>query len=141
MMAIKPALKLADDQMCFGCGGRNARGLRLKFTFDPDHRRIRTEWTPSKEFQGYADIVHGGIIGLVLDELMGNLLWKLERPSVTAEMSIRFLKPAHVGKLLRGEAWVSSQKGRVSIVEAAARNAAGNLVVEAKGRFVQIGKK
>ncbi len=135
------ALQLSDDQMCFGCGGRNARGLRLKFTFDPDHHRIRTEWTPSKEFQGYADIVHGGMIGLVLDELMGNLLWKLERPSVTAEMSVRFLKPAHVGKPLQGEAWVSSQKGRVCIVEAAARNAAGDVVAEAKGRFVQIGKK
>ena len=134
-------LQLADDQMCFGCGGKNARGLKLKFTFDDAHHRIRTEWTPSKEHQGYADIVHGGMIGLVLDELMGNLLWKLGRPSVTAEMSVRFLKLAHVGKPLKGKAWISSQKGRVCIVEAAARDAADDLVAQAKGRFVQIGKE
>ena len=134
-------MKLADDQMCFGCGGRNARGLKLKFSLDEAGHRIRTEWTPSKEHQGYADLVHGGMIGLVLDELMGNLLWKLGRPSVTAEMSVRFLKPTHVGKPLKGEAWVSSQRGRVCIVEAAARNAAGDRVAEAKGRFVQIGKR
>ena len=127
--------------MCFGCGARNLRGLKLRFHLDQTGQRIRVRWTPSKEYQGYADIVHGGMIGLVLDELMGNLLWKLERPSVTAEMSVWFLKPAHVGKPLQGEAWVFSQKGRVCIVEAAARDAAGDVVAEAKGRFVQIGKK
>ena len=51
------------------------------------------------------------------------------------------LKPAHVGKPLEGEAWISTQKGRVCLVEAVARDAAGDTVAEAKGRFVQIGKK
>ena len=140
-MTDKIKLQLADDQMCFGCGGKNPRGLKLHFTVDEARQRIHTEWTPVKEHQGYAEIVHGGMIGLVLDELMGNLLWKLGRPSVTAEMSVRFLKPAHVGKPLRGEAWISSHKGRVSMVEATARDSAGNVVAEAKGRFVQIGNK
>ena len=131
-------LQLADDQMCYGCGGKNARGLQLKFSIDEAARRIRAEWTPLKEHQGYADVVHGGMIGLVLDELMGNLLWKLGRPSVTAEMSVRFLKPAHVGKPLRGEAWIASHKGRVCVMEAAAWDVAGGVVAEAKGRFVQV---
>ena len=134
-------LQLADDQMCFGCGGKNPRGLKLHFTVDEARRRIRTEWTPIKEHQGYAEIVHGGMIGLVLDELMGNLLWKIGRPSVTADMSVRFLKPAHVGKPLQGEAWIASEKGKVCFVEAAARDDAGEVVAEAKGRFVQIGKQ
>lgn len=133
-------LELADDQMCFGCGGRNKQGLQLKFSVDEKHRRITTEWTPIKEHQGYADIVHGGIIGLVLDELMGNLLWKMGSPSVTAEMSVRFLKPAHVGKPLKAEAWIASEKGRVCWVEASAKNSAGVVVAEAKARFVRIGK-
>lgn len=131
-------LKLSDDQMCFGCGGRNARGLKLRFTLDEARHRIRAEWTPIKEHQGYAGIVHGGMIGLVLDELMGNLLWKMGRPSVTAEMSVRFLKPAQVGHPLHAEAWISSHKGRIAHIEAVARNAAGVAVAEAKGRFVQI---
>ena len=132
------ALQLADDQMCFGCGGKNVRGLKLQFTFDETRHRIRAEWTPLKEHQSYAEIVHGGMIGLVLDELMGNLLWKMGRPSVTAEMSVRFLRPSRVGKPLHSEAWISSRKGRVCVVEAAARDAAGEVVAEAKGRFVQI---
>lgn len=112
--------------------------IELQFTLDEAGHRIRAEWTPSKEHQGYADIVHGGMIGLVLDELMGNLLWKMGRPSVTAEMSVRFLKPAHVGKPLHAEAWVSSQKGRITHAEAVARNAAGAAVARAQARFVQI---
>ena len=132
------ALQLADDQMCFGCGGKNAHGLKLQFTLDEAHCRIRAEWTPSKEHQGYADVVHGGMTGLVLDELMGNLLWKTGRPSVTAEMSVRFLKPARVGRPLHAEAWISSHKGRVTHAEAAARDASGEVVAEAKARFVRV---
>ena len=126
--------------MCFGCGSRNAGGLKLKFSLDLERRRIRSEWTPSKEHQGYADIVHGGMIGLVLDELMGNLLWKMDWPSVTADMNVRFLKPAHVGKPLHCEAWITSQKGRVCRVGASARNSAGLLVAESEARFVRISK-
>ncbi len=139
-MALK--LKLSDDQMCFGCGSKNARGLRLGFTFDARHRRIRTEWTPAKEHQGYADIVHGGMIGLVLDELMGNLLWKLGHPSVTAEMTVRFRRPAHVGERLACEARITEEvKGRARPVyrmEAVARNRKGDLVAQAAARCVQV---
>ena len=136
------ALQLADDQMCFGCGGRNARGLRLKFTLTAGGRRIRTVWTPSKEHQGYADITHGGMIGLVLDELMGNLLWKLGHPSVTAEMTVRFRRPAHVGERLACEARITEEvKGRARPVyrmEAVARNRKGDLVAQAAARCVQV---
>ena len=135
-------LKLSDDRMCFGCGGKNARGLRLSFTFDGRRRRIGTEWTPAKEHQGYADIVHGGMIGLVLDELMGNLLWKLGRPSVTAEMAVRFRRPAHVGEPLTCEARITEQVKRgarpVYRMEADARNAKGDLVAQATARCVQV---
>lgn len=134
-------LQLSDDQMCYGCGSKNARGLKLAFELDEKHRRIKTDWTPLKEHQGYADIVHGGMIGLVLDELMGNLLWKQGWPSVTADMSVRFLKPAHVGKTLHCESWIASERGRICFVEAAAKNAAGTLIADAKARFVKIGGK
>ena len=113
--------RLADDRMCFGCGSRNPRGLKLEFTLDSRRRRIRTRWVPSKEFQGYADIVHGGMIGLVLDELMVNLLWKLKLPSVTAEMTVRFFQPASVGTPLECEAWIASEKGRLYGMEATAK--------------------
>ena len=130
--------RLADDRMCFGCGGRNPRGLKLKFTLDSRHRRIHTRWVPSKEFQGYADIVHGGMIGLVLDELMVNLLWKLKLPSVTAEMTVRFFRPAPVGAPLECEAWIASEKGRLYGMEATSRTPKGQLVAQATAKCVRV---
>ena len=124
--------------MCFGCGSKNSRGLKLAFEVDPARRVIRTRWTPAKEHQGYADIVHGGMIGVVLDELMGNLLWLNGTPAVTAEMSVRFLRPAKVGHPLQCEARVRSGKGRVFQMEAAARDAGGRTVAEAAAKFVSV---
>lgn len=132
---------LADDQMCIGCGSKNPRGLHLAFDFDPAERRIRTRWTPLKEHQGFANIVHGGMTGLVLDELMGNLLWKLKRPSVTAELTVKFLRPARVGEPLDCEVWIVSERKegrrRVFHLRGIARRS-GKTVAEADARCVQI---
>ena len=134
----KTSPRLADDRMCFGCGSRNPRGLKLEFTLDSRHRRIRTRWVPSKEFQGYADIVHGGMIGLVLDELMVNLLWKLKLPSVTAEMTVRFFQPASVATPLECEAWIVSEKGRLYGMEATAKTSKGRLIAQATTKCVRV---
>ena len=34
------AFKLADDRICFGCGSRNARGLKLRFEVDEGQGRL-----------------------------------------------------------------------------------------------------
>ena len=136
--ATASPVRLADDQMCFGCGSKNARGLRLSFAVDEKKRVIESRWTPPKEHQGYADIVHGGMIGLVLDELMGNLLWKLGFPAVTGEMTVRFLRPAKVGHPLNCEAKICSEKGRVFEVKVAARDGGGRVVAEAKAKFIWV---
>lgn len=135
-------LKLADDRMCIGCGEKNPRGLKLSFEVDEKQRRIRTRWTPTKEFQGYADLVHGGMIGLVLDELMGNLLWKIGHPSVSAELRIRFRRPARVEEPIECEAWIASEDSTRSrkrfTLEAAAYGTGRRLLTEASGLYVEI---
>lgn len=134
----RASLRLTDDQMCFGCGSRNSRGLKLQFDLDLKRRRIKTRWIPSKTFQGYADILHGGMVGLVLDELMGNLLWKMKMPSVTVEMTVQFLRPTRVGSALECEAWMASQKGSLCQMQAEAKTPRGKIVAKAHARFVQI---
>ena len=126
--------------MCFGCGSRNARGLLLSFKVDEKKRVIESRWIPAKEHQGYADIVHGGMIGLVLDELMGNLLWKLGFPAVTGEMTVRFLRPAKVDHPLVCRAHVRSRKGRIFQMEAAAADTQGRPVALASGKFFNLEK-
>lgn len=45
-----------------------------------------------KEFQGFVYVVHGGILGTLLDELMANLYWLKGIKAVTAEYQVRLKK-------------------------------------------------
>ena len=145
-MPKKPSrsLELTDDRMCFGCGTGNSRGLKLRFEWDSAAGRIRTRWVPSKEFQGYAGIVHGGILALIFDELLGNLLWGLKKPSVTAEFTVQFRRPARVGVPIQFEGRIGSESagpGRPSFqMEGSAKDPSGRVLAEASGRFVQMGR-
>jgi acyl-coenzyme A thioesterase PaaI-like protein len=89
-----------DDRMCFACGEKNPRGLHLQFSpLPPDG--LTSEFTPDKTYQGYRNVVHGGFIGLLLDEVMVNLPWQREKsPVVSAEVTFRLLRPAPVGETL-----------------------------------------
>ena len=55
---------------CFGCGESNPIGLRLKYRREGD--RLRTEFMPGDDHQGWPGIVHGGIIASLLYEVMEN---------------------------------------------------------------------
>ena len=58
-----------DLAMCFGCGQNNPIGLRLNFKWDG--KTARAEFTPTKLYQGWSGLVHGGVIICLLDEAMG----------------------------------------------------------------------
>ncbi len=89
-----------DNHRCFACGPKNPLGLHL--TFAPwGEGGLQSECTPRPEFQGYQDIVHGGFIGLLLDEVMVNVPWQREkRPVVSAEVTFRLHQPARIGEPL-----------------------------------------
>ncbi|MFZ0472834.1 MAG: PaaI family thioesterase, partial [Bacteroidales bacterium] len=55
-----------DQNLCFGCGPANPAGLKL--TFEEDEEKLYAEWQPSAHFQGYTNVLHGGIIATLLDE-------------------------------------------------------------------------
>ncbi|MFC1962064.1 PaaI family thioesterase, partial [Chloroflexota bacterium] len=70
-MVIMPRVSVNTDMsdgLCFGCGQNNPIGLKLKFKKDGDG--VRTEFTPGESYQGWPGMVHGGIIGCLLDEAM-----------------------------------------------------------------------
>jgi len=110
-------MKLEDDHFCFACGSLNDSGLKLTFKFDKEKESISTEFIPKKIHQGYKDIIHGGIIGLILDETMVNLAWKLGKPAVSAEYTIRLYRPASIGKKLTFTSKITSEKGKFLIIE------------------------
>lgn len=104
-------LKLQDDNYCFVCGKENHSGLKL--TFNYSHGKITCEFIPSKIYQGYKDIIHGGIITTVLDEAMIQAAISEGIGPVTAEICVRFKKPLMVNDKTLVEAEIVKRSPRL----------------------------
>jgi len=131
-------LKLEDDRMCFCCGSENPIGLKLAFEATPEGR-MRTAWTPRREHQGFKDIVHGGLVATVLDEVMVRLLYDRGINAVTAGMETRLLRPLRAGRAYRFESWIVRDRGRAVLTEAEALDAStGERVAWGKATCLRI---
>jgi len=123
-----PEAVLQDDGVCFGCGGDNPIGLKLTFEWDGDV--CRTHWTPSREHQGWAGRVHGGLLALVLDEVLSRAA--LERHGlhwVTAELTTRLKAPARIGEPLIAQATVKAARPRLIVCTGEIRSEVGSVLV------------
>ena len=129
-------MELKDDRHCFVCGEKNPIGLKLKFNLDGE--TLKTQFTPDKRHQGYENIVHGGLIGLILDEMLVNLPWMLGNKAVTAEYTVRLKNPVYVGEEVEFESRIIEEKGKLFIVEAQAKKQGNILVAKATGKCMKV---
>ncbi|MEV0358506.1 PaaI family thioesterase [Nocardia sp. NPDC050697] len=89
---VRVPWSVIPDYHCFGCSPHNAGGLRLRFTPDPEG--LRTDFRLGRAFESYPGVVHGGMIGVIADELMGNLIvLARQHPAFTVSQRTRFLTP------------------------------------------------
>ncbi len=131
-------LTWADDHHCIACGDQNPIGMKLRFEARGE-MGLATQWIADKRFQGYAGVVHGGIIGLILDEVMVNLPWKrLQSPVVSAELSLRFVTPAKVGEALEFIAEMDDPSRRVIVTRAKCLGQDGRLIAEASAKCIKV---
>lgn len=133
----KSPMDLANDQMCFVCGKRNRNGLQLDFELVGEDR-IRTEFIPPKRFQGWKDILHGGIIATILDEVMVNAAYLRKIMAVSAKLEIRLRKPAAIGERLIFYGQILKQGAKTLDVKAWAEQENGTVVAEATGLLVKV---
>ena len=123
---------------CFGCGAANPQGMRLVFERDDAQKRIRGRFRLGPEYQGAPGMVHGGIIATVLDEAMGKASRFSEVATVTAELTIEYLRPVRIGEEIVVEGYQQERNGRELLHCGEIRNAAGQLLARGRGRFVVI---
>jgi acyl-coenzyme A thioesterase PaaI-like protein len=85
------------DYRCFGCSPHNPSGLRL--AFEPHPEGACSRFRLDRAFESYPGIVHGGLIGVICDETMGNLIVLRHGASAfTVSMRQRFIFPLIVGR-------------------------------------------
>ena len=121
---------------CFGCGGANDRGMKLTFVQDNVNKRIVGKFVLGEAYQGGGGMAHGGIIALLLDEVMGKACRFREARAVTAELTIQYLKPVKVDEEITVEGYETDVKGRNLFFVGEIRNAAGVVLAKGTGRFV-----
>ncbi len=104
-------MELAIDNYCFACGKDNPIGLHMHFEYEQE--RAIGSFTPRNEHQGFAGIVHGGILSTVLDEAMAHAIIAAGFKAVTARMEIQFKKPTSVGTPVVVTGQVVARKGKI----------------------------
>ena len=139
-MAGKLILEPNPANHCFGCGGANESGMKLTFELDQDARRATGKFVLGPRYAGGAGFAHGGVIAILLDEVMGKLSKFTEERAVTAELNIEYRKPVPVEAEITVSGWQEDEKGRNRFRIGEIHDAAGNLLVRGRGRFVVIGQ-
>ena len=92
-----PFAKNDNNYRCFGCSPNHANGLQMKF-FEDDNG-VLCKWEPNTEFEGYHNVLHGGIQATMLDEIACWTIYvKQETAGVTADMNVKYKKPVFLDK-------------------------------------------
>ena len=127
-----------DDRVCFVCGEKNPAGLKLRIRTDAERGESAADVTFPEYLQGWAKVVHGGLLATVLDEAMIYAAGAKGLKCVTGEMTVRFVKPAStsVAYTLRGR-FVEDQ-GRIVLAESSLLDGEGQEVARATGKLFKV---
>ncbi|MDD9974446.1 MAG: PaaI family thioesterase [Candidatus Poribacteria bacterium] len=132
-------MAIENNDNCFVCGMKNPFGFQVKPEIIDGGASVRIECTPNEHLQGWANILHGGILSTLLDEAITYVgIGTFDQPAVTAQLEVRFRKPSPTGVKLH----VCAQRIKVSkrLVEATAEVTLsdGTLIATGTGKVVPV---
>ena len=125
--------KFQEYNNCFACGRENPVGLKVLQQRADGCSRLT--WSPDSLYEGYRNVIHGGIVSTLLDEAMAYAALSLVKNCATAEMQVRFHKPVSTTGEVVIEGRVIDRRGRVVRTEARLLQD-GTQKASATGKFV-----
>jgi uncharacterized protein (TIGR00369 family) len=135
----------APNNACFGCGPANPDGVHVRSFARGDE--VVAEWTPQQKYEAFPGVLNGGIIGTLLDchcnwTAAYHLMQKsgAESPpcTVTADYSIKLLRPTPTDAPVRLSARVVDSTGDRATIEGTLFSAAGKACASCRGTFVAV---
>lgn len=121
--------------VCFACGRNNSVGMHLDLAHW-DGNEVTGTFDPRAEYQGYGDVLHGGIAATALDEISvwaGILSEKVL--SVTGKLELRYRKPLTTADEIAAIGRVTERRGRRLTIEASLEGPEG-VAVTSTGLFL-----
>jgi acyl-coenzyme A thioesterase PaaI-like protein len=135
-----------NSRWCFVCGVENPCGLNIRF-FNNGPQRVIARVTLGDEYQGYPGVVHGGILGTILDETMGRAILSdgdqsddlaEARFMFTAKIEVRYRQPVPLHEEFTVHGRVDKDRGRMVLVSGEVLLPGGTVAVEASAILVDI---
>ena len=105
-------------------GGRESAGVEGRATFN-------------LAYEGPPTCLHGGIIALVFDELLGSANLVAGHPGMTGTLAVTYRRPTPLGQELSLRAWVEGVDGRKVTTKGQITHL-GEVTAEATGLFIAV---
>ena len=121
-----------EGYYCFACAAANEHGLGCEFYEEGEY--ITCYWTPRPEFQGFFNVLHGGIQATLIDEIAcWNVFAKVHTAGVTINLDVKYRNTVYTNK---GSLFIRSkiveQSNRVAKMHVELFNNNGQLGSEAE---------
>ncbi|MCF7886075.1 MAG: PaaI family thioesterase [Candidatus Marinimicrobia bacterium] len=89
--------KFNKEATCFACSPYNKIGLQMEFFEAGD--QIVSYWEPDKKYEGFHNVLHGGIQSTLIDEIAAWAVFiKGETAGVTKKISVNYKQPVYISK-------------------------------------------
>ena len=100
------------DDYCFACGARNPIGIHMQVQYLEDIVAAESRLALPREFQGWQEVIHGGILATLLDEIMMHAVWHFAGPGVTLGLEVQFRQPLAPEEMVLVRGKLTETKGR-----------------------------
>lgn len=134
-------ISVQNDHMCFACGPANPAGLHMQLYADSDS--VISRLTVPDHLRGWSDLVHGGVISTILDEIMSwGAIYLLQKIILTKSMTVDFIKPVRIGQALKAVSRIDTiQSDRQAVMEGLLYSEPETLCARAQGTFALLKPK
>ncbi len=122
---------------CFACGQENEKGLKLKFSYD--NNIAISEYVVAKDYEGYPNITHGGIVATILDEAMAKIILYKDVVAVTGEMTVKYRRALKVETPIKIYGEIIEQRSR-TIKTRGKIEQDGKIIAEANATYIKVKK-
>lgn len=137
-MEYKVIRKQYNSDMCFVCGLQNNAGLHTHF-YELENQSLLGVFKGLEMHQSYPKRMHGGIISALLDETIGRAI-VIHQPDtwgVTAELTIRYLKPVPLDEELKVVGWITLNRNRMFEGEGYVCDANNTILATCTGKYMK----
>ncbi len=135
MIRLKNPYAEFPEYSCFGCSPQ----IHPDFTwsFIKDGGRTRVQVGSCEHFQGFHDILHGGIQATMMDEIASWVVFViLDTAGVTYQLNTRFRKPVLISKgIITVRASLVRQQKRIAEIEVRLYDGEGVLCAEGQANY------